>query len=162
MSEGLSDLERSLRQLQPTPAVTGPMLFAMGRASALRSIRIWRGVSLVSVLAAMTLGGIVLWRPEPEARVVVVSIPVMLEAKPANVPTELVEPNEPIAQADPTESPAPAWRKRLQQMSSRPEPLSDPTDADGPTTVKEPRPFDVNDFLKGPGVWSSLSPLGDR
>ena len=156
MSEGLNDLERSLRELQPTSAATGPMLFAMGRASAMRSAKIWRGVSLVSAVATIALGGLLLWRAEPEVRVVVVSVPVMLETKPASEPVESADPGDSSCL---TEASIPEWRQHHLHLLA--EPTSDPTDA-GPSQPRESRPLGVGDLLKGPLVWSSLSNFGER
>ena len=159
MSEGLNDLEDALRRLQPATTATGPMLFAMGRASALRSARIWRGGSLVGVVSTIALGGMLLRRPEPEVRIVAVPVPVIREAKPASEPVESSDPGDATVSTD---SPIPEWRLQHQHVGLRSEPLSDPADAASPRRLDKPEPLRAGDFLKGPLVWSTISTVGER
>ncbi|HEX3315011.1 MAG TPA: hypothetical protein VHR72_08980 [Gemmataceae bacterium] len=166
MSEGLNEFERALARLQPTTAATGPMLYAMGRTSALRSARIWRGVSLVSVLVSVLatagLGGVLLLRPEPQVRWVVVPAPAFRGEQPAIEPDEPVESSEPDDATVSTESPIPEWRLQHQHVGLRPEPLSEPGDAVAPRRLDKPEPLRAGDVLKGPLVWLSISTMGER
>jgi hypothetical protein len=138
------------------------MLFAMGRASAIRSVRIWRGVSLVGVVSTIALGGMLAWRPEPEVRVVIVPVPVLPESKPASEPVESTDPGESNDRTVSTDSPIPEWRLQHRHVGLRSELLSDPADAVAPKRMDSPEPLRVGDFLKGPLVWSSISTTGER
>jgi hypothetical protein len=162
MSEGLNDLERALRQLQPATTVTGPMLFAMGRASALRSVRIWRGATLASALAAIGLGGMLLCRPEAEVRIVTVPVPALRETTPPSDPVESGDPSDPSDRTASMDTPIPEWRLQHQHVGLRSEPLSDPADAAAPRRLDKAEPLRVGDFLKGPLVWLSISTMGER
>jgi hypothetical protein len=161
MSEEMNDLERGLRQLAPTAAATGPILYELGRASAIRSARLWRRVSVASLAASLLLGALLLTRPEPAVRVEIVQVPATPVAPPAPapLPKRSSEPNEPVASA---EAPMPDWRLQQHHVSLRPERVSDPVDDGGSQLARESRPLGVGDAFKGPLYWSSIGEMGER
>jgi hypothetical protein len=158
MHEGLNDLERSLRELQPVAAETGPILYEAGRAAGAKAARLWRGVSLGTSLGGFVgmaiLGGLLAFRPTPRETVRIVQVPIVQDREPA-FPEE-----EPIEPAAPVEESLPEWRMRNYPTRARLEP--EPDGKDVPAISFPEHPLGVGDLRKGALVWSTISTVGER
>jgi len=146
----MSDIESSLRQLQPEPIAQSALLVEIGRRTTLRSARKWRWLAITNSTIAVILAGLLVARPESATEVRIVYL--------SSTPSQEMREKSDEATA-PIEPALPAWPLGPNYVGLTVARISDGSD-DEPAVPS--RSLRAADLIRDPSYWSLSKKSGER